>query len=51
MNAMKMVWPTNADGHGIVPDGFELKIAGDAQFPCTDFVIWPSRLRCFPQGR
>jgi hypothetical protein len=25
----------NADGHGIVPDGFDLKIAGGAQFPCT----------------
>jgi len=25
----------NADGHGIVRDGFDLKIAGDAQFPCT----------------
>lgn len=25
----------NADGHGIVPDGFDLKIAGSAQFPCT----------------
>ena len=25
----------NADSHGIVPDDFDLKIAGDAQFPCT----------------
>jgi len=25
----------NADGHGIVPDGFQLKIEGGAQFPCT----------------
>jgi hypothetical protein len=25
----------NADGHGIVPDGFDLKIAVDTQFPCT----------------
>lgn len=25
----------NADSHGIVPDGFEMKIAGYAQFPCT----------------
>ena len=25
----------NADGHGIVPDGFHLKIVGGAQFPCT----------------
>ena len=25
----------NADGHGIVPDGFVLKISVGAQFPCT----------------
>lgn len=27
--------PADADGHGVVPDGFDLKIAVDAQFPCN----------------
>ena len=31
----------NADGHGIVPDGFDLKIACDAQFPCTVLLCTP----------
>ena len=29
----------NADGHGIVPDGFDLKIAVDAKFLCTVLLL------------
>ena len=29
-----------SDGHGIVTDGFDLEIRGDAQFPCTVLLIW-----------
>ena len=38
-----MYWAlsANTDGHGIVPDGFDLKIAGDAQFPCTVLLCTP----------
>jgi hypothetical protein len=33
----------NADDHGIVTDGFDLKIAGDTQFPCI--ILLASRSR------
>ena len=36
-------WLQNADGHGIVPEGFHWKIGGDAQFTCT--VLLANRVR------
>lgn len=29
----------NAEGYGIVADGIDLKIRGDAQFPCTALLF------------
>ncbi|MFY9251977.1 MAG: hypothetical protein WAO83_00880, partial [Fuerstiella sp.] len=35
----------NAKDHGIVTIGFDLKIAGDAQFPCILLLASPYRRR------